>query len=235
MNAEIRPRIMVVDDDADDIVLVTRAARRFAPRWELREALGGNAALAVLASGWLPQVMLLDQHMPGMDGHAVIASVRDNVAWRPIRIALLSGSIDHADLERAFVAGASAVFVKPTSADGYERIMRQVAALDPALALVADGAEAEAETADGCPDLRLVAIAKRCLRGSGRAKRSTLIAAIAEVTGCSLHDAGGHLGHLQRAGYIEQVGYGDEAVVSPGPNLSSLVLRAIGQGILDKS
>lgn len=66
--------VLVVDDEPD-VRLVTRVILEAAGH-DVTEADSGEAALDVLAAGELPDVLLLDVRMPGMDGWEVLRRVR---------------------------------------------------------------------------------------------------------------------------------------------------------------
>lgn len=68
--------VLVVDDEAD-VRLVARVILE-AVGYDVREAESGEAALAALEDGYLPDVMLLDVRMPGIDGWEVLHRLRRN-------------------------------------------------------------------------------------------------------------------------------------------------------------
>lgn len=66
--------VLVVDDEPD-VRLVTRVILEAAGH-VVAEADSGEAALAALIAGELPDVLLLDVRMPGIDGWEVLRRVR---------------------------------------------------------------------------------------------------------------------------------------------------------------
>jgi len=68
-------RVLLVDDDEDVRVLVTRMLRKAGVR-QPETAAGGQEALDLLAAGALPDLVILDQNMPGMDGVEALARIR---------------------------------------------------------------------------------------------------------------------------------------------------------------
>jgi CheY-like chemotaxis protein len=69
-------RVLVVDDEPD-VRLVARVILGSAG-YEVLEADSGEAALARLGDGDVPDVVLLDVRMPGLDGWDVLARLRAN-------------------------------------------------------------------------------------------------------------------------------------------------------------
>lgn len=68
--------VLVVDDEAD-VRLVARVILE-AAGYEVREADSGEAALDALDEGFVPDVLLLDVRMPGIDGWEVLDHLRRN-------------------------------------------------------------------------------------------------------------------------------------------------------------
>jgi len=100
-------RVLVVDDD-DDIRTVL-AAILSDEGFEVAEAANGQIALDLLASGPLPDVMLLDLMMPVMDGWELLRSVRKDSRFAQLPVVLLSANpnVEVAD------GGVSACLLKP--------------------------------------------------------------------------------------------------------------------------
>lgn len=66
--------VLIVDDEPD-VRLVARVILE-AVGYDVHEAESGEAALAALGDGYLPDVMLLDVRMPGIDGWEVLRRLR---------------------------------------------------------------------------------------------------------------------------------------------------------------
>ncbi|MCA9969369.1 MAG: response regulator [Anaerolineales bacterium] len=111
------PTILIVDDDA--------AARQTTEMLLLREgytlafAESGQAALSRLArpapDAGLPDVILLDVMMPGMDGLAVCRRLKENDAWQHIPVILVTALDAKEDLAAGLAAGADDFVHKPVS------------------------------------------------------------------------------------------------------------------------
>ncbi len=68
--------VMVVDDDDDVRAVITDAFE--ADGWKVTEAPGGARAIALLRAQPLPDVVVLDLVMPGVDGLAVLTDLRES-------------------------------------------------------------------------------------------------------------------------------------------------------------
>jgi DNA-binding response OmpR family regulator len=92
-------RILVVDDSklVTDIVKMRLSMYGY----EVRLAHSGEDALKEIASD-VPDLLVLDVHMPGIDGYEVCRRLRDNPALDDLRIIMLTSSEDK---QAAFEAG----------------------------------------------------------------------------------------------------------------------------------
>jgi CheY-like chemotaxis protein len=66
-------------------MVVTSALRRIRPDWTTTEATNGEEALAAVQKGDV-QIALVDFNMPGMDGLALVAKLRQTDAGMPIAV-----------------------------------------------------------------------------------------------------------------------------------------------------
>ncbi|MEY2690132.1 MAG: hypothetical protein RL375_4332, partial [Pseudomonadota bacterium] len=103
------PRVLLVDDDEVNLLLTSTALRERG--FVVSEASDGETALRSLAQG-LPDLIVLDAMMPGLDGFAVCRRLRETPAWEFLPVLMLTGLDDDASIERAYRAGATDFFVK---------------------------------------------------------------------------------------------------------------------------
>jgi CheY-like chemotaxis protein len=110
-----RPRVLVVEDDADTRHLVTSVLRE--EGYVVRTAANGRDALAILEKGWRPEVMLCDLAMPEMDGVSFLAARSAIVGLTEVPVLLLSAT--HATTLPQIAAGldVAAYLAKPFRID----------------------------------------------------------------------------------------------------------------------
>lgn len=121
-----RLRILVIDDSESDIALIEEALQDQA---ELDVATDGAAALEALsqtrAQGEaLPQLILLDLNMPGMNGFDVLRRLKTDPAMRGIPVIILSTSEDPRDVRRCYESAAASYIAKPAGFDELETKLR---------------------------------------------------------------------------------------------------------------
>lgn len=98
----------------DDSEIIRKVARRILEdmNYLVIEADNGAAALELCIKA-MPDMILLDWHMPGMSGHEFLARVQTVPSDRKPIIVYCTTENDPIDLARAFAAGAEAFLMKP--------------------------------------------------------------------------------------------------------------------------
>ncbi len=104
-------KILYVDDE-DDIREIAGMALELDPGIELRIAASGSAALAVVEE-WLPDLILLDVMMPGMDGPETLAHLRQHEVHGSIPVVFITARTQPEDVETFMALGAAGVISKP--------------------------------------------------------------------------------------------------------------------------
>ena len=105
-------RILVVDDD--EAVRENLAECLEAEGHDVATAADGFAALERLSRDPLPEVVLLDLSMPGLDGHGLASAIRALPRCRALRLVLITG---HTGLAPGATAAVDGVLHKPFSVD----------------------------------------------------------------------------------------------------------------------
>jgi CheY-like chemotaxis protein len=105
------PWLVLVADDDEDVRTITRAILEDRGS-RVVEAVNGEEAFALAASE-RPDLILLDLMMPGSDGWAAMARLRDEAATASIPIVALTSS--EPPLEKIREAGFCAILNKPVT------------------------------------------------------------------------------------------------------------------------
>ena len=106
-----KAHILVVDDDPNsrEIVQTYLESRGYS----VRTAANGEAALAAVQQGEMPELVLLDVMMPGMDGWEVARTLKDHADYADIRVVMMTARSDFSDKQKGLQAGADDYLVKP--------------------------------------------------------------------------------------------------------------------------
>lgn len=104
-----RPRILVVEDNADNRLLVRALLQ---PLYEISEYENGTDALAGISSQ-SPDLVLLDISLPGMDGYAVLGAIRANPSMADIPVIALTAHAMTGDRDKIIASGFNDYISKP--------------------------------------------------------------------------------------------------------------------------
>jgi two-component system, chemotaxis family, response regulator Rcp1 len=120
MAVDARPdTILLVDDSAGDAELFRFALAETMPDCELCVAGDGEQALELLATGRLPDLLVLDLNLPRLSGHEVLADLRASrePRLRRLPVVVLTTSAAPDDVQRSYDLFASSHIVKPQDVD----------------------------------------------------------------------------------------------------------------------
>jgi CheY-like chemotaxis protein len=118
--------ILLVEDDANDVLLIQRAFNKAGLQSNLKTVRDGEQAIHYLGGEGVyadrekyptPFLVLLDLKMPGVNGFEVLEWVRQQPAMKRLLIVVLTSSNLQADVDRAYELGANSYLVKPVEFD----------------------------------------------------------------------------------------------------------------------
>jgi DNA-binding response OmpR family regulator len=104
--------VLVADDEPHVVELVKVTLED--DRLSVVEAFDGERAL-ILAQATRPDVVLLDVHMPGLDGFEVCRRLRRDRLFDDTTIVMLTAAAQRDDVARGLAAGADHYLTKPFS------------------------------------------------------------------------------------------------------------------------
>ncbi len=110
--AAAAPIVLAVDDAEDSRALVEKI---LAPRYRVKTADGGEAALRIAQEAQPPDLILLDVMMTGMDGYKVCKSLKENPVTSDIPVIFLTVLSDVGDEAMGFQLGAVDYISKPVN------------------------------------------------------------------------------------------------------------------------
>jgi CheY-like chemotaxis protein len=128
--------ILLVEDDADVEALALRAFAKFNAADQVVVARDGPEALDFLFGTGiyvgrdvklLPRVVLLDLHLPKMDGFEVLRRIRLDARTKMLPIVVLTSSDDPKDIALCYDLGANSYVRKPVDFAEFVETMRQLA------------------------------------------------------------------------------------------------------------
>jgi CheY-like chemotaxis protein len=99
-------KALTVDDSKLARMMMASAFRRIRPEWELVEAANADDALEAISEGSV-DVALVDLNMPGTDGLALVAKIRETHPRMPV--AVVSANVQEEIIARARALDAAFV------------------------------------------------------------------------------------------------------------------------------
>ncbi len=106
------PTVMVIDDDRS--MLITMRTVLENDGYRIQEYESATAALAACENG-LPDLVLMDALMPGIDGFSACKTLRELPGGEHLPILIVTALEDEKSIDRAFSAGANDFIAKPVN------------------------------------------------------------------------------------------------------------------------
>ncbi|HEY9681089.1 MAG TPA: response regulator [Oculatellaceae cyanobacterium] len=124
-DSEIK-KVLLVDDD-QNIRFVAQMSLEGLTTWEITAAESGEDALKKV-SDKIPDVILLDMMMPGMDGPTTFAKLRERAELANVPVIFMTAKVQTHEVESYLQLGAAGVITKPfdpmSLADEIRQIVR---------------------------------------------------------------------------------------------------------------
>jgi len=126
--------ILLVEDDENDVFLLTKALKRLGIGNPLHVACDGQQAIDYVegqgkfsdrAEFPVPYLVLLDLKLPHVKGLDVLKRIREGEGPKPI-VVILSSSKNATDVSGAYVLGANAYLAKPTDFESLVKLVGSI-------------------------------------------------------------------------------------------------------------
>ncbi|MBL8348672.1 MAG: response regulator [Burkholderiaceae bacterium] len=127
MNTGAPLRVLYAEDDRISAVLMAQILA-IETGIDLRLAEDGAEALAALADDWLPDLLILDAHLPDTTGHALLARLRAQPGLQRVPACMCSADGLAEDRQRAAEAGFDDYWTKPVSVPAVLECLRSLKA-----------------------------------------------------------------------------------------------------------
>ena len=127
--------ILLVEDNPDDVLFLTRAARHAEISTGFHVASDGQEAIDYLSGAGkfsdktkypMPSLVLLDLKLPCKSGLEVLKWIRENQSLKPLPVIMLTTSAENSDVERSYRMGANAYLVKPANMNELTAILKSL-------------------------------------------------------------------------------------------------------------
>ncbi len=125
-------QILLVEDSPADIRLTREVFKSLEMQHSLHVVTDGEEALDFLyrrkkyTEAPLPGLILLDLHLPKLDGKTVLKQIKANARLLHIPVIVLTTSNNEDDIVQSYRLHANAYITKPISVDEFEKVIRRV-------------------------------------------------------------------------------------------------------------
>ncbi len=120
-------KILLVEDNPDDIALTTRAFRKYNLVNKIDIARDGVEAIEYLKNNQnLPSLVLLDIKLPKVDGLEVLQFIRKNESTNLLPVVILTSSKEERDLIESYKLGANSFVRKPVDFDEFMEAVKEL-------------------------------------------------------------------------------------------------------------
>ena len=127
--------ILLVEDNRMDVELTLDAFKEArllntihvtATGLEALDYMFGRGQYADRSRFPLPNLILLDLKLPGIDGFEVLRQIKSTPILRRVPVIILTSSKEEGDLALTYEIGANSYIVKPVSFDGFLGVIKQI-------------------------------------------------------------------------------------------------------------
>jgi len=121
--------VLLAEDNEADVELTQLSIKQTGRPIELHTVEDGEQCMAFLRKQGrfidapTPQLVLLDLHMPRMNGLEVLKAVREDVLLRHLPVVVLTTSTNDVDVESAYARCCSGYIVKPMGFSDFVRVI----------------------------------------------------------------------------------------------------------------
>lgn len=118
--------ILLADDDKEDFYLFREALKQLDPTATLTHVEDSVQLLKYLADVDLPDVIVLDVHMPYKPVVESLADIKGNDKFKHLPVIIFSTSGDKETIDACYKAGATLYLVKPYTFHDLVNIIRKI-------------------------------------------------------------------------------------------------------------
>lgn len=130
-----KPRILVIEDNPGDVLLIRRALAKHNVDAEVTELRDGRLALEFVVmldadqTVLTPDVVLVDLNLPRATGTLILAKLKQSQRCGLVPVIMMTSSDSPMDQEAARRLGADAYFAKPNDLSGFLKLGETIRSL----------------------------------------------------------------------------------------------------------
>lgn len=124
--------VLLVEDNPGDVRLITEALKDAKIHVHITAVYDGEEALALLrregdySTAALPDLILLDLNLPRMNGHEVLAAIKEDEVLRRIPVVVVTSSRADRDIATSYDLHANCFVTKPVDLDQFFDVVQAI-------------------------------------------------------------------------------------------------------------
>jgi two-component system, chemotaxis family, response regulator Rcp1 len=118
--------ILLVEDSPDDADLMVEALNAGNLNTRVTLVDDGEKAIAYLRGDAAPDLILLDLHLPRMNGHELLAEIKQDPALRHIPVVIMTSSDKDQDFLKAYDLYANCCVAKPMNQEQFALTVQKI-------------------------------------------------------------------------------------------------------------
>ena len=124
--------VLLVEDNEDDVFLTRAAFEEGRLRVNLHHVDNGVKCLQFLrqegiyVDAYAPDLILLDMHMPIMDGHEVLAEIVKDPKLQHLAVVVLTTSREASDIHKMYKLRCNSYVTKPVNFDSFTKLISEL-------------------------------------------------------------------------------------------------------------
>ncbi len=127
-----RQKVLIVDDDPDDRMIIQETLKTCDATVECYELQHGNGVLEYLNTNFtdtLPSFILLDLNMPGKSGKQVLNELKNDSKYAGIPIIIFTTTASAKERQETYALGANCFVTKPHNYNAFRGILNAITSL----------------------------------------------------------------------------------------------------------
>jgi two-component system, cell cycle response regulator DivK len=112
----MKTKVLIIEDNEQNMYLLTYLLE--SENYEIFQAYSGNEGINT-ANEVLPDIILLDIQLPGIDGYTVAVKLRENEKLKNTPVIAVTSYAMPGDKEKAIESGATGYIEKPINPDTF--------------------------------------------------------------------------------------------------------------------
>ena len=127
--------LLIIEDNNEDFQTVVRALKKCGFSSSIYHCESGDDVMEYLKKTenppageeiTVPELILLDLNLPGMDGKEILAKIRQNEIYKKVPVVILTTSKNERDVEECYAYGANSYIEKPVDMEKFLATVKQI-------------------------------------------------------------------------------------------------------------